>query len=158
VNVAVVAFAATVTLAGTVVAPVLLLLSATTAPPPGAGPLNVTVPVDVLPPVTVVGFSPTELGTGSLPVPVRPTVCGLPAALSVRVTAALPVPVAVGVNVTLMLQFAPAATLVPQLFDWLKSPLLAPVTAMLLIVKVALPVFVSVTLCALLLVPTSCEA
>jgi hypothetical protein len=33
------------------------------------------------------------------------------------VTAALPVPVAVGVNVTLMLQFAPAATLVPQLFD-----------------------------------------
>ncbi len=49
---AVVAPAVTVTLAGTVATVVLLLLSVTTAPPDGAGPLNVTVPVGELPPVT----------------------------------------------------------------------------------------------------------
>jgi hypothetical protein len=59
VKVAVVALAATVTLAGTVAAG-LLLLSATTMPPGGAGPLSVTVPVDGLPPSTLVGFSLTE--------------------------------------------------------------------------------------------------
>jgi hypothetical protein len=117
VNVAVVELAATVTLAGTVATAVLLVVSVTTAPPAGAGPLNVTVPVEEVPPVTIVGFRLTELGTGSEPVPVRLTDCGLPAALSVIVRAALRVPVAVGVNVTLMLQLAPAATLVPQLFD-----------------------------------------
>ena len=45
VNVAVVALAATVTLAGTWAAPVLLLESVTTAPPAGAGALRVTVPL-----------------------------------------------------------------------------------------------------------------
>jgi hypothetical protein len=68
VNVAVVALAATVTLAGTVAAAVSLLLSATTVPPLGAGPLIVTVPVDVLPPVTEVGLSIKELGTGAFTV------------------------------------------------------------------------------------------
>jgi len=50
VKVAVVAFAATVTLAGTVATDVLLLLSTTTAPDEGAGPFSVTVPADELPP------------------------------------------------------------------------------------------------------------
>ena len=50
VNVADVCPAAIVTLAGTVAAEVLLLLSATTAPPVGAGAFRVTVPVVVLPP------------------------------------------------------------------------------------------------------------
>jgi hypothetical protein len=68
VNVAVVAAAATVTVAGTVAAAVLLLLSATTAPPDGAGPLRVTVPVDGVPPVTDVGFTPRELTTGGVTV------------------------------------------------------------------------------------------
>src|SRR5258708_38710248 len=58
VNVALVAPAATVTLDGTLAAVVLLLESATTAPPDGAAPLNVTVPVeDCVPPITLVGFS-----------------------------------------------------------------------------------------------------
>src|SRR5579871_218523 len=59
VNVAVVAPAATVTLAGTCAAEVLLLDSATLAPPVGAAPLSVTVPVDELPPVTLVGLTDT---------------------------------------------------------------------------------------------------
>ncbi len=60
VNVALVAPAATVTLEGTVAAVVLLLESVTCAPPAGAGPLSVTVPVEEFPPVTLVGFSETE--------------------------------------------------------------------------------------------------
>jgi len=62
VNVAVVALAATVTLAGTVAAAVLLLVSVTTAPPAGAEPFSVTVPVEEVPPVTDVGLKLTELG------------------------------------------------------------------------------------------------
>src|SRR2546430_13160210 len=58
VKLAVVAPAATVTLAGTRAAVVLLLESATAAPPEGAALLKVTVPVDdCVPPVTLVGFS-----------------------------------------------------------------------------------------------------
>src|SRR5205807_2133721 len=60
VNVALVAPAATVTLEGTVATNVSLLESATCAPPDGAGPLSVTVPVEESPPVTVVGFSDRE--------------------------------------------------------------------------------------------------
>ena len=60
VNVAVVDPAKTLTLAGTCAAVVLLLVSPTVAPPVGAAPLSVTVPVDELPPVTLVGFTATE--------------------------------------------------------------------------------------------------
>ena len=57
VKVAEVEFARTVTLAGTVAAEVLLLVSVTSLPPAGANPLRVTVPVEVAPlPATVVGF------------------------------------------------------------------------------------------------------
>jgi hypothetical protein len=59
VNVAVVAPAATVTLAGTV-ADALLLDKLTAAPPVGAALLSVTVPVDEVPPVTVVGLKLTD--------------------------------------------------------------------------------------------------
>ena len=114
---ALVVFAATVTLAGTVADDVLLLVSVTRAPPVGAGPLSVTVPVDERSPVTVDGFRLTALGTGSAPVPLKPTVCGLPAELSEMVMDALREPDAPGVNVTLMLQLPPAATLVPHVFD-----------------------------------------
>jgi hypothetical protein len=61
VNVTLVAPAATVTLEGTLAAAVLLLESVTSAPPDGAGPLNVTVPVeDCVPPITLVGLSVSD--------------------------------------------------------------------------------------------------
>ena len=57
-KVAVVAPAATVTFAGTVAA-ALSLDNVTRAPPVGAGLLRVTVPVEALPPVTLVGVTLT---------------------------------------------------------------------------------------------------
>jgi hypothetical protein len=57
-NVALVEPAAMVTLAGTAT-PVLLLESATTAPPAGAAAVRVAVPVEPLPPTTVEGFTET---------------------------------------------------------------------------------------------------
>src|ERR1700722_6929087 len=58
VNVALEVPAITVTLVGTTAA-ALLLESATTRPPAGAAPVNVTVPVDKVPPLTLAGFSDT---------------------------------------------------------------------------------------------------
>ncbi len=60
------------------------------------------------------------IGAGAVPVPVKVTVCGLPVALSVMLTAALRVPVALGTKVTLMVQLAFAARVegeMGQLFD-----------------------------------------
>jgi hypothetical protein len=87
------------------------------------------------------------------PIPVRLTDCGLPEALSVMLRLLDRVPGAVGVNVTPMVQFAPAATELPQLLVCAKSPLFVPVTAMLVRFSEALPVFASVTVCAALVVP-----
>jgi len=64
-NVALVAPAGTNTLEGTLAAP-LLLESTTCAPPAGAGPLSVTVPVEEFtPPITLVGLSVSEETVGS---------------------------------------------------------------------------------------------
>ena len=70
---ALVAPAATVTLAGTVATLVFALESVTTAPPLGATLVNVTVPCDVLPPTTLVGFRLTDerLAGGGTGVTVR---------------------------------------------------------------------------------------
>jgi hypothetical protein len=54
------------TLAGTVAAAVLLLERVTTAPEDGAAALSVTVPWEVLPPTTLVGFNVNELSTGTV--------------------------------------------------------------------------------------------
>ena len=59
VNVALVAPAGTVTLDGTLAAP-LLLESVPCTPPAGATALSVAVPVEEFPPVTLVGFSEKE--------------------------------------------------------------------------------------------------
>jgi hypothetical protein len=57
-------------------------------------------------------------------------------------TAPVLVPPAVGLKVTLRGQLAPAATLEPQVLVSEKSPL----TVMLVMLRAALPVFLSVTL------------
>ncbi|HZD32494.1 MAG TPA: hypothetical protein VE779_12635 [Candidatus Angelobacter sp.] len=70
VNVAVVALAATFTLAGTCAAAVLLLDSVTTAPLAGAGPVKVTVPVEEVPPSTEAGLRLTEVSAAAVTVKV----------------------------------------------------------------------------------------
>src|SRR5580704_18251195 len=66
VKVAEVAAAATVTLLGEgmVAAAGLLLESVTAAPPAGAGPLSVTVPVEFPPPITLGGFNVSAVRVG----------------------------------------------------------------------------------------------
>ena len=89
-------------------------------------------------------------------VPVRATVCGLPGALSVMLTAALRVPATVGVNVTLTWQLSLGARVGPQVLVSAKSLALAPTIPMLDSVSVAIPVFVSVAIWGELVVPTAC--
>jgi hypothetical protein len=69
-------------------------------------------------------------------------VCVAGLALSVMVTAPVLVPTAVGLKVTLIVQLPLTATLDLQVCVWEKSPL----AVMLVMVRVALPVFLSVTL------------
>jgi hypothetical protein len=80
--------------------------------------------------------------TGAVPVPVRLTVWAVGLALSVMVTTPVLVPAAVGLKVTLSVQLPLTATLDLHVFVWEKSPL----TVMLVMLRVALPVFLSVTL------------
>jgi hypothetical protein len=63
-------------------------------------------------------------------------------------------PEAEGANVTLTVQLAPAARVEPQLVVWLKSAALVPVSEIEMPVNEVVPMFVSVTTWAALLVPT----
>jgi hypothetical protein len=97
-KVAVVAPAATVTVAGTVAAA--LLLASVTEAAAAAAPLNVTVPVGAVPtpPVTVVGFKVTDVIAGfTITVRLAVAVWGVGVAESVTVTVNENVPKAVGV-------------------------------------------------------------
>ena len=96
-----------------------------------------------------------RLAFGPSPVPLSGAVCGLPGALSAMESAAVRKPDAEGVNVTLMLQLAPAARLVPQVVVRAKFAALVPVIVMLVMVMLAVPVFVSVTRLGLLAVLTA---
>jgi hypothetical protein len=69
---------------------------------------------------------------------------------------ALRVPAAVGANITLIEQLAPAATLLPHVFVWEKSPGFVAVKPTLSMYSAAFPVLVRVTFCAALVVPTYC--
>ena len=97
--------AATVTLAGTFAAVVLLLCKVTTAPPAGAAAFRLTVPVELFPPTTEVGFLAIEESVGALTV--RVVVCVSPyvPVIVTEVFAATGVVVMVKVAVV-----APAAT------------------------------------------------
>lgn len=103
-------------------------------------------------------FDETEPTGGQIyfPVPCNDTVCGELVALSRTANLAVRKPTAVGLNVTLIVQLALAARLPPQvLLGEAKSPASAPVNVMLLIFSVAVPVFLSVTVFAALVTPTT---
>ena len=106
----------------------------------------------VVPPLrkTKVKLLGESFAMGATPVPVRLTVCGLPVASSVTVIVPGLLPVAVGVNVTLMEHFAPAATEAPQVLVSAYGAL----AAMLVMVSAAVPPLVSVTVRAALVVFT----
>jgi hypothetical protein len=68
-------------------------------------------PTDWLPKVRLGGL---RLAWEAMPVPAKVSGCGLPGALSVIAIEAVRVPRAVGVKVTLIVQFPPAATELPH--------------------------------------------
>src|SRR5207244_4123609 len=91
-----------------------------------------------------------------MPVPASDTDCGLPAASSVMVTVAVRALAAVGVNVRLRRQLAPATTVAPFVqvvpAAMAKSPGFKPARTMLVMLRVAVPLLVRVTVCAGLVV------
>ena len=112
------------------------------------------VPTDRLPKLRLVAER-LATGAAAVPVPERLTACGLPLALSVMLTEALRVPEAEGVKVTLIVQLAPVVSELPHVLVCAKSPALVPVTAMVVMLKVALPVLLRVTVRAALVVLTA---
>src|SRR5207249_4957734 len=101
--------------------------------------------------VPEVGATEREKSAAMLePAPVRLTVCGLPEVLSVARRLPVRVPDAVGENVTLMAQFPPTAKDRKRVVEGKRSRLVESAV----IAKAAEPVFVSVTVCAALVVPT----
>ena len=91
--------------------------------------------------VRLAGDRPAEGELEAVPVPLRDTPCGLPEALSVRVSVPVREPAAVGVKVTFTVQLLLAARELPQLLLWAKLPEI--VTE--LIVRLAVPLFDIVT-------------
>jgi hypothetical protein len=85
-NVATVAPAATVRLGGTVARVVTELVSVTTAPPAGAGPLSVTVPVAPYPPMTLAWLSATDVRVWAAARQTPPTNMSRPAAQRPKLT------------------------------------------------------------------------
>jgi hypothetical protein len=90
------------------------------------------------------------LGPGASPIPFKERRCGLPTVSSLTVIWLVCGPNWLGVKVTLIVQFAPAARLDPHVLLWLNSPLVATP----LITTGELPALVSVAVCAVLAVPT----
>ena len=107
-----------------------------------------------------IGWLPNErlvgerLTVAEVPVPERLRDWGLPVALSVTVTEAAWLPLAVGSKVTLMVQLPPAGTELPHVLVSAKALALVPVSAMLETPNAALPLLVRVAVSALLVVLT----
>lgn len=92
---------------------------------------------------------------GAVPVPDKATVCGLPLELSPMLSVAARLPVAAGAKFTVMMVFPPGVTVMgagPALT--LKSAAFAPEVAIDEMIRLPVPVFVTVTPSGVL-VPTS---
>lgn len=94
---------------------------------------------------------------GAVPVPESAEVCGLPAALSATLKVAEREPVAVGVNVTVIVQEIPFVSDEPHELAREKSPGFEPVSVGVMPVTVEPVLFVSVKVCAPLEAPTRKE-
>ena len=92
-----------------------------------------------------------------LPVPLSVTVCGLSAASSAMLTEAVRLPTVVGAKVAEITQVAFTASVAAHVFVWPKSPGFAPPRLIPLIARGAVPTFLTVVLCAALVLPTDCE-
>jgi hypothetical protein len=105
-----------------------------------------------------VRLSGDRLTAGPKPVALRLTDCGLPGALSVKERLPEAAPSVVGVKVTATVQDPDAATGL-EIEQVVPAGAMAngPVTPMTVKVRLALPVFVTVTVCAGLVVPTDSE-
>src|ERR1035437_2073806 len=88
-------------------------------------------------------------GTAACPVPKMLIDCGEPVALSVTLSFPPRVPAAVGAKVTAIMQLAPTATEEPQVLVWEKSPVITTWVT----VRAAVPLLVSVTCWAALVLP-----
>ena len=96
------------------------------------------------------------LNAGAVPLPDRATECGLPVAVSVSDRAADFAPVVVGANLTLMVVFALGATVIGSvLFVSENCAASVPVMLMAVIFRSAVPLFVTTTGVAVLVVPTT---
>ena len=97
-----------------------------------------------------------KLTAGAVPVPLKVTVCGLPLALSVKTSEALKLPVVAGVNVTLTAQVLPGVTVAPVQVSALlaKSLGFVPPRAAVEMLRLLVPVLVTVTVWAALVVLT----
>src|SRR5437588_6667 len=154
-------------LVGQALAPVLVAAKS----PEAANELIVKAAVPVFVSVTVIGARSEERRVGKecrsgwakhttedKPFPLSATVCGLPAALSPSDSVPVPAPKADGVSVTLRGQYPPAAKVAGLVGQALAPVLVAaksPDAANELIVKAAVPVFVSVTVIGALVVASN---
>ena len=108
------------------------------------------VPTRVLPKVRLEGVNVTP---GAVPVPVRAMVCAPPLALSVMVMTPVRTPLAVGVKVTAIVQVFPAATGVEIEQVVPASRAKSPLAARAVMESELVPLLVSVTDCAVAVVP-----
>jgi len=137
VNEALVAPAATVTLAGTFTA-ALLLVSFTAKPPVAAAELSVTLQASLPAPVSVALEHETLLSAATVPVPLSAMAVLLPVVeLLARVILPLTAPAALGSYLTLRVAVLPAVRVTGKVTPEMLNPV--PVTVALLIVSVAVP-------------------
>ena len=96
-----------------------------------------------------------KLTTGAMPVPDKPSVCGLLLASSKMLTFAVRLPRLEGVNVTLIVHIALAARVPPHVLLSAKSLLFGPPTSISLTFIAIFPGLCRVTVCTALVVPTN---
>jgi len=118
-------------------------------------PVTVTAKVVVPPAATVAEVGATVRLNGAvdeMPVPVRAAVCGELASLSATLSVAVSTDAVLGVKVTLMVQLAATASVVPQVVVWAKDEDDVPTMVMAMPVTVAALLLVRVTVLGALVV------